>query len=306
MSKKKIALIVGGNSQDGRYLSSFLLKKNYCIHVIFNKNKQKIDKRIKIIKFNINDRTKFEIYCKKLSNLEIYYFPSINVDSTKNENKKIFEKNIDLNFVKLNQLLEIVSKLHNKKKIKIFYSCSSHIFKGNKAKGKKSEKSDYITNSYYGFSKLCGLRLCEFYRNKYNLFISVGILFPHFSKFSNSNFLIPKIYNQLKKNQVINIHNVNSKIDFLHTKQVIKLIYKVMKLKKPNTFIISSGKKVEIRRICEILGKLMSKKVKIKSTIKKKERLNDLAGNINKIKKFINISKNELSITKNLSDFINE
>ena len=50
----------------------------------------------------------------------------------------------------------------------------------------------------------------------------------------------------------------------------------------------------------------MGKKVKIKSTIKKKERSNDLAGNINKIKKFINISKNELSITKNLSDFISE
>ena len=305
MSKTNNALIVGGNSQDGRYLSNFLLEKNYCIYSIFNRNKKKINNKIKEIKINFHEQKKLKNYLKKFSNLEIYYFPSININSNKIENKKIFKKNIYLNFTQLNQLLKTVSNLKNKKRIKIFYSCSSHIFKGNKLKNKQSENTDYTTDSYYGFSKLCGLRLCEFYRDKYKLFVSVGILYTHFSKFSNSDFVIPKIYKQLKKDQIINIYNANSTIDFLHAKQVIKLIYRVMKLKKPDTFVISSGKKVQITKICKILGKLMKKKVKIISTINKKSS-NELVGNIKKIKKYINISKIELSIKKNLQDFIYE
>ena len=68
----------------------------------------------------------------------------------------------------------------------------------------------------------------------YYILISPNIL--------NQIFVIPRIYNQLKKNKVISVNNANSSIDFLHAKQVIKIIYKIMKLKKPNTFIISSGK----------------------------------------------------------------
>ena len=49
----------------------------------------------------------------------------------------------------------------------------------------------------------------------------------------------------------------------------------------------------------------MKKKVKIISTINKKSS-NELVGNIKKIKKYINISKIELSIKKNLQDFIYE
>jgi len=305
MSKIKNALIVGGNSQDGKYLSSFLLKKNYCVHSVFNKNRKKINNKIKEIKLNFGNPKKLENFLKKFDKLEIYYFPSINIDSNKIEEEKIFKKNINLNFTQLNQLLKIISNLKNKKKIKIFYSSSSHIFKANKFTGKKSEDTDYITNSYYGFSKLCGLRLCEFYRDKYNLFINVGILYSHFSKYSKPDFVIPKIYNQLKNNEIINVYNANSTIDFLHAKQVIKMIYKVMQLKKPNTFIISSGKKIKIKKICEILGKLMKKKVKINSVVNKKN-IKDLGGNIKKLTKHINISKKELSIKKNLQDFIYE
>jgi GDPmannose 4,6-dehydratase len=305
MSKIRNALIVGGNSQDGKYLSSFLLKKNYCVHSVFNKNRKKIDKKIKEIKINFNDQKKLKNYLKKFDKLEIYYFPSINIASNKIEEEEIFRNNINLNFTQLNQLLKIISNLENKKKIKIFYSSSSHIFKANKFPGKKSEDSDYITDSYYGFAKLCGLRLCEFYRDKYNLFINVGILYSHFSKYSKSDFIIPKIYNQLKNNEIINVQNANSTIDFLHAKQVIKMIYRVMKLNKPNTFIISSGKKIKIKKICEILGKLMKKKVKINSVVKKK-KIKDFGGNIKKITKHINVSKKELGIKKNLQDFIYE
>ena len=198
-----------------------------------------------------------------------------------------------------------ISNLKNKKKIKIFYSCSSHIFKANKFSSKQSEETNYITNSYYGFAKLCGLRLCEFYRDKYNLFINVGILYSHFSKYSKSDFVIPKIYNQLRNNKIISVNNANSSIDFLHAKQVIKIIYKIMKLKKPNTFIISSGKKIKIKKICIILGELMKKRVKINSVVNKKNS-KDLVGNIKKIKKYITISKRELGIKKNLEDFIYE
>ena len=260
MSYVKNALIIGANSQDGKYLSKLLLEKNYDVYAIFNKNKFKIDKKLKKINLNLNNIIEIKNFLKKFNYLEIYYFPSINLNSNQKENYKIFIKNFDLNFIKLNNLLNSINDIKNKKKIKVFYSSSSHIFKGLETKKKQTEKSKYSTSTYYGFSKLCGLRLCEFYRDKFKLFVSIGILYTHFSRFSNKNFVIPKIYKQLKKKNTIKISDMNIKIDYLHANQVVKIIHKIMSLNKPNTFIISSGNKIKLKKICYIFSELIKKK----------------------------------------------
>ncbi len=306
MRKKKNALIIGANSQDGKYLTKLLLKNNYKIYVLFNRNRTKIDKKLFELKLNLNHNLKIQKFLRKFNHLEIYYFPSINIDSNQIENNEVFIKNFDLNFVKLNNLLYSITKIKNKKNIKLFYSSSSHIFKGSKIKGKQSEETNYLTNTFYGFSKLCGLRLCEFYREKFKIFVSVGILYSHFSKYTSENFIIPKIYKQLKKYDSINILNENANLDFLHPSQVVRIIYKIINLKRPHTVIISSGKKIKINKICITLGKLLKKK-KIKIISKKRKVSSyELVGNISKLKKLIKINNYDLSLKKNLSDFIYE
>ena len=302
--KSKNALIIGANSQDGKYLSNFLLKKNYKVFVIFNKNKKKINKKLVVSRINLNKKYDIKNFLSRFDSLEIYYFPSINIDSGQKETKKVFIKNLDLNFLKLNNLLSSMAKLKNKKKFKLFYSCSSHIFKSSNLKIKQTEKSQIKVNSYYGFSKLCGLRLCEFYRDNFNLCVFVGILYSHFSQYSKISYVIPKIYDQLKKSKTIKVNNANSKIDFLHVNQVIKIIHKITQLNKPNTFIISSGRLEKINKIFNSLTILMKKKNAKLISVLKNEDTRGLSGNIDKLKKFIKINDEDLSLNKNLKDFI--
>lgn len=300
------ALIIGANSQDGKYLSKLLLNKKYKVYALYNNDKKKLDKRLISVNINLNNLKNIYKFLTKFKKLKIFFFPSINISSTQNENYNLFIKNLDLNFFKLNNLLLAISKLKENKNFKVFYSSSSHIYKSSSSVI-QSEKSEFKTNSFYGFAKLQGLRLCEFYRDKFDLFISVGILFPHFSKYSKPHFLFSKILRQVKsKKKTIYLNNAHDEIDFLHAKTVVEIIYKITNHKYPETFIISSGKSYKIIKIISMLGKILNKTdIKIKSKFKKSNG-KKLIGKISKLKKKINFNLQELTLKKNLLKMINE
>lgn len=300
------ALIIGANSQDGKYLSKLLLNKKYKVYALYNNNKKKLDKRLISVNINLNNSKNIHKFLIKFKNLKIFYFPSINISSIENEKDNVFLKNLNLNFFKLNNLLLAISKLKENKNYKVFYSSSSHIYKSSNSVF-QSEKSEFKTNSFYGFAKLQGLRLCEFYREKFDLFISVGVLFPHFSKYSKPNFLFGKILRQIKsKKKTIYLNNAYDEIDFLHAKTVVEIIYKIISYKYPETFIIASGKSYKIIKIVNTLAKILNKTdIKIKSKLKKSNG-KKLIGKISNLKKKINFNFQELTLRNNLLKMINE
>ena len=85
--------------------------------------------------------------------------------------------------------------------MKLFYSCSSHIFNQSRI-SPQNEKTEANFNSNYGLIKYLGKEICDFYRERKEVFCTVGILYNHVSKLLKGEFLIKQLIAKIK-----NSHN---------------------------------------------------------------------------------------------------
>lgn len=124
----------------------------------------------------------------------IFYLATYNHSAEQKikEDKNFFYKSFNVHFQGLFNLLENC-RLYSPK-TKIFYASSSQIF-GLPISKPQNEKTATSPLSIYGFTKLLGNNLCQYYRRKYKLFCCIGILYNHDSEFSSEKFLMSKLIN---------------------------------------------------------------------------------------------------------------
>jgi GDPmannose 4,6-dehydratase len=306
---KKIAIIAGISGQDGSYLAEYLIKKKFQIigltrKFIFGKNIRHLKKNITLV------RTKYsKIEVDKIINK---YKPKLvfnlagqtspNLSWTKPSETIYSIVDVNLNFIN--------SIYYFSKKTKYFNASTSEIFLDTKKK--VNEESKIFPNNPYGCAKACSHFLVNCYRKKYNLFLVNGILFNHDSVRRAENFLGKKIakHSVLIKNnkkKFLKLNSLKPIRDFGYAKDYVKAMYLIMSLKKPQDFIIASGKSYSVKRYAHEAFKLLNiSKKKIKSlniidvSLKK-----EIKASIKKIKKFTKW-KPEYNFKTMIKNFVNE
>ncbi|MAV64108.1 MAG: NAD(P)-dependent oxidoreductase [Pelagibacteraceae bacterium TMED124] len=281
-------IIVGGYSQDAIYITKYILKnRNSKIYLLVDKIKSKhfINKNVRYLSFDIFNYNKIKIFLRKFKTCKIIFLASKNISSDQKEESNILFQNIDINVKSLILFLEYISNFN--KNIKLFYASSSHIFYNTKKKI-QSEKTNPNFLSNYALSKYLGFEICNYYRDKKKINVSTGIIYTHYSKYTKSKFLIKKILyfmNNTNKKK-LSINNPSKLIDFLHASEVADAIIQILKLKKPNNFIISSYQPIKINKIFTILKRILNKENKQLNKKKIKNNSNKtLIGNNKKILK---------------------
>ncbi len=166
--KRKKAIIFGISGQDGAYLSSFLLKKNYEIFgTTRNKSKKnlyrlqklKILNKVKLIKCSFVSIKFVDSLLEKNKNIqEIYYLAG---ESSVTKSFKNPENSIKSNTVGILNILLSIKKI--KKKIKVFNASSAQIF-GNNKDNFYSELSNIAPTTPYAVSKASGYWLTKIFR----------------------------------------------------------------------------------------------------------------------------------------------
>ena len=195
---KKIAFIIGVTGQDGSYLSSLLIKKNYQVFGFTrSKNKKNLVKllriqvlnKIKLVKYDENNPTTILKKIKKCKPNEIYYF------SGQSSVSKSFEDPVETYSSNINVLFQILDFCkNNSKNTSIYNSCSTDCFGDNK-KVFCDEKTEFNPKSPYAQSKAFSFWLVKYYREQFNLKSCNGILSNHESPLRGDNFVLKKIIN---------------------------------------------------------------------------------------------------------------
>jgi GDPmannose 4,6-dehydratase len=276
--KKKI-LIAGIYGQDGSYLAQYLFKKNYQI-IGLTRKKRKIfkyfegeEKKIKMIQTNYN----YSSLSKIIKKIKPYIIFNLTGQSVPTISWSIPEKtihsiiNININFIK--------SILNFSKKTRFFNASTSDIF--SESTKAIDERSPIIPDNPYGCAKACAHFLIKSYRRRHKLFLVNGILFNHDSTRRSTMFIGKKIINsaikiKLKQKKKIFIQNTSVERDFGYAKDYVEGMYKIMKLSKPEDFVIATGKSVSVKEYAECAFKILGldKKLivdkKIKSYVKNK------------------------------------
>jgi GDPmannose 4,6-dehydratase len=246
--KNPTALIIGVLGQDGVYLSNFLISKGYIVHGVARNIPDifpiSMSSSIILHECDLVNRGKLSEIIEEVMPNEIYHLAAYHFSSHTNGNK---ESNlysfIDVNVNSLYEILEFLKI--NLPHTRLFYASSSHIF-GNPVNSPQNELTNYAPNSLYGISKVTAGNLCNFYRDHYNLFVCVGILYNHESPLRPPNFLSALIVNSaanvaLGIESKLFLNNLNAIVDWGAAEDYVKAMWSTLQPEYSDNYIISSG-----------------------------------------------------------------
>jgi GDPmannose 4,6-dehydratase len=301
----KKALVFGGTGQDGSYICENLIKKNYKVFALVRKsatgnlvnlqnlinNKKIFQKYFFLERGDLNDHSSIHNVIKRINPDEIYNFAdqdhvgwsfSIPIYSFSTTAQSVIN------------ILETIRTFN--KSIKYFQPLSSNMFGECKSK-KQNEKTIFNPTSIYALSKVSVYYICELYKKVYNLKIYGAIFYNHESPRRSAEYVTQKIVKNVceiyfKKEGYLELGDVNAKIDWGYAKEYVNYAWRIMQLKKPDLFIIATGKTHSVKQFAikcfQYLDLDWKRHLRINKKLFRPSKTSVLRGDTNKIQKFLN------------------
>ena len=279
--KKKIALIFGVTGQDGSYLAKFLLKKKYKVHGVKRRSSSINTDRINDI---------YEESLKKKKNFYLYYgdvtdsmsvlkiISSIKPDEIYNlaaqshvaVSFEIPEYTANADALGTLRILEGIKSSGLENKCKFYQAGTSEMF-GKVMETPQNERTPFRPRSPYGAAKVYSHWITINYRESYNIFASNGILFNHESPVRGETFVTKKIIQAMvriknKKQENLTLGNLSAKRDWGHAEDYVEAMWKVLQFKRPDDWVISTGKQYSVKQFINLVAKKLKIKIKWKGS----------------------------------------
>ena len=273
---RKKALIFGVTGQDGAYLSKFLLNKNYFVYGVKRRSSSINTRRVDDIYRDINYKSNFILFygdltdassilnlIKKLKPDEIY---NLAAQSHVKVSFDVPEYSAEVNAIGTLRILESIRSLNLEKKVKFYQAGTSEMFGKTKEKY-QNEKTPFNPVSPYGVSKCFAHWITKNYRDAYGIFACNGILFNHESPIRGETFVTKKIIQALVKikkghQKKLFLGNLYSKRDWGHAKDYVEAMWKMLQQKKPDDYVIGTGKTFTIKDFVNRAAKKIDFKLK--------------------------------------------
>ena len=271
---KKTALITGISGQDGAYLAKFLLDKNYKVIGTDRRSARSVNwrlRRLGIANKIIHEEMELgEIYeiqrvfskykLNEVYNLAAQSFVGTSFSSPLNT--------ANITGLGTLRILETIRSINPK--IRFYQASSSEMF-GDVLEKNQKETTPLNPQSPYAISKVFSHYLTQNYRKSYNLYATSGILFNHESPLRGEEFVTRKIIIglvRILKNEInsFELGNIYAKRDWGYAKEYVEAMWKMLKMKKPDDYVISTGKTYSIKDFINKATKYLKMNVTWKGT----------------------------------------
>ncbi len=261
---RKKALITGVTGQDGSYLSELLLEKGYEVHGIKRRsssfNTGRVDhlyqdphaknRRFILHYGDLTDATNLIRLIKEIRPDEIYNLGAQSHVQVSFETPE-YTGNVDA--LGTLRLLEAIRILGLEKKTKFYQASTSEMFGASPPP--QSEETPFRPRSPYGAAKLYAHWVTVNYREAYGIFAVCGILFNHESPRRGETFVTHKVTRAVARIKLglqdkLYLGNLNAKRDWGHAKDYVLAMWLMLQQKKPQDFVIATGKQRSVRDFC--------------------------------------------------------
>ena len=269
--KKKIALITGITGQDGSILAKLLLQKNYLVHGIKRRsssfNTQRLDDIYKDLHepnpdffLHYGDLTDFPSILNIIQKVQPNEIYNLAAQSHVQVSFETPEYTANADAIGTLRILEAIRVLKLEKKTKFYQASTSEMY--GSSPPPQCENTPMHPASPYGAAKLYAHWITKNYRKSYNMFTSTGILFNHEGPSRGETFVSRKITmgiaNILKKNQkFLYLGNLDAYRDWGDARDYVIAMWKILQYKKPDDFVIATGKSYSVREFVEIAFSLV-------------------------------------------------
>ena len=298
---RKVALITGITGQDGSYLAEFLIKKKYQVHGIVRRvaledrshrlwRIKHILKKIHIHAASLESYASLVKIIQKIKPTEIYHLAAQSyVDYSFRDEFSTLNTNINGTHYLLSAVKDFSPKT------KFYFAGSSEMF-GKVQQVPQNEKTPFYPRSAYGISKVTGHDLTRNYREAYNLFCCTGILFNHESPRRGFEFVTRKISHGVAKIKLgmekkLILGNLDAKRDWGHAKDYVEAMWKMLQKKRPDDFVVSTGKQHSVREFVKLAfafaGLDYKKHVLVDKNLFRPAEVNTLLGNYSKARRIL-------------------
>jgi GDPmannose 4,6-dehydratase len=273
----KKALITGITGQDGSYLAEFLLNKNYEVHGIKRRTSlintdridhlyqdpHEIDKKLILHHGDMTDSTSLIRIIQEVQPDEIYNLAAQSHVAVSFEEPEYTANSDALGALRI---LEAIRILKLEKKTKYYQASTSELY-GSVRETPQNEKTPFYPRSPYGVAKLYAYWITVNYREAYGMYACNGILFNHESPVRGETFVTRKITKALTKiklgsSKILYLGNLNALRDWGHAKDYVEAQWLMLQQKKPEDFVIATGKQYSIKDFIDLTAKNLSLKIK--------------------------------------------
>ena len=252
------AIITGINGQDGALLAQHLLQSDYQIIAPVRENYNTTN--LKALNIENHGNIHF-IALQTLADInsiiseyqpdEFYHLAAFSHVGKSHDNpQKVFEVNT-------NWTLEILQSIKNSSpETRLFFASSCEIFNSNLFESANEYSIKKPTNPY-GISKLAAHNLVEYFRDRYDIYASIAILFNHESELRSEEFVSKKICREVARivkhgGKPLMLGNINAKKDWGYAPDFVKLFPELLKLPKGDDFVFASGKLHSVKDMVEV------------------------------------------------------
>jgi GDPmannose 4,6-dehydratase len=272
----KTALIFGITGQDGAYLSRLLLKKNYTVHGVKRRsssfNTSRLDNifidpaykgRFFLHYGDITDSLSVLKIIRKIRPDEIY---NLAAQSHVAVSFDMPEYTANADALGALRILEAIKSLQLVKKIRFYQAGTSEMF-GKVKEVPQDENTPFYPRSPYGTAKVYAHWITKNYREAYQIFACNGILFNHESPLRGETFVTRKIIIGLVKikfglQKKIYLGNLQAKRDWGHAQDYVEAMWKILNQKKPEDFVIATGKQYTVKNFINLAAKKLKMKIR--------------------------------------------
>ena len=274
MAKK--ALITGITGQDGSYLAGLLLDKGYEVYGM--RRRASIDNavrlkgylgarfghpKLKLMHADMTDSAGVTRLIGEVKPDEIYNLAAQSHVAVSFEQPE-YTANCDA--LGTLRILEAVRTLGLIKRTRIYQASTSELY-GKVREIPQRETTPFYPRSPYGVAKLYAYWITVNYRESYGAFASNGILFNHESELRGETFVTRKATISLARillglENCLYLGNLDSKRDWGHAKDYVKAMWLILQQKKPDDFVIATGRQYSVRRFITEAAALLGLMVK--------------------------------------------
>ena len=266
----KRALITGITGQDGSYLAEFLINKNYEIHGIKRRtsliNTDRIDhlyqdphelnKKLILHHGDMTDSTSLIRIIQEVQPDEIYNLAAQSHVAVSFEEPEYTANSDAIGALRILEAIRVL-KLENKTK---YYQASTSELYGAVQETPQTETTPFYPRSPYGVAKLYAYWITINYREAYGIYACNGILFNHESPVRGETFVTRKISRALARIKLgiqknLYLGNLNALRDWGHAKDFVEAQWLMLQQKKPDDFVIATGKQHSVRDFINLASK---------------------------------------------------
>jgi len=259
---RKVALITGVTGQDGAYLADLLLSKGYVVHGIKRRassfNTDRIDhlyhdQHEEDVRFflhygDLTDSTNLIRIIQDVQPDEIYNLAAQSHVAVSFETPE-YTANCDA--LGTLRLLEAIRILGLEKKTRFYQASTSELF-GKVQEIPQKETTPFYPRSPYAVAKMYSYWICVNYREAYGMYACNGILFNHESPVRGETFVTRKITRAVARiklglQEKLFLGNLDSKRDWGHAKDYVKMQWLMLQQDEPDDFCISTGVQYSVR-----------------------------------------------------------